>query len=569
MQSPVASDVLDGFFSSPLFGAALPLQGVPSGMLDEPDAELHFDPELTLSLLPAHQTQKETMLLNDPFASPEPATTGSMFAAHQQPALQQQQQAMEWHAQQVQMQLQLQQQAQSLSPALSQHSGYASSRSSSAGSSAGSGHSTPTLMALPSPVQLHQQPETAAAAAASVASGSAPSTPSLLDQLSCTILDGGDDKAAAAAAIKAKKERKTAKKALSTAHLALPVGADGVHSSKPYASVCGYSSGSEPRSPQVGASSSGAASPSLLEDNEPRAGDDEETRKAKLARKAELARLSRKRKKTRLTDLEAEVRRLEDELARAKRSKSEAEMHSNQLNALALAEQEQAQADLVAKHKFAEVIAAMTHAVHSGVVSKQEQEQLRQAQLSSRPSLTGSDASNVSAKPTPLTPLIDAFMMQYGAHANNCMQHLQALAEHHVKPLRTFDFLQTLMQQQQQAQESSSSWSSLLCSELSLGASSREVGELSCFRTSLASQHAFDGDIARALTKLRVLFAKRATQQTKNLSRIRAIFSEAQFAKFVEWAHRQTPMDQQQHAAAAAAAAMPAADNEPIAIKIE
>ena len=93
-------------------------------------------------------------------------------------------------------------------------------------------------------------------------------------------------------------------------------------------------------------------------------------------------------------------------------------------------------------------------------------------------------------------------------------------------------------------QPHAAAWSSLLCQELSLSPSSRELGELSCFRQSLATQHAFDADIARALQKLRVLFAKRATQQTKNLSRIRAIFSEAQFARFIEWSHR----PQQQHA---------------------
>jgi len=50
------------------------------------------------------------------------------------------------------------------------------------------------------------------------------------------------------------------------------------------------------------------------------------------------------------------------------------------------------------------------------------------------------------AKPTVLTPLIDAFMTHYGTQANNCMQHLSALDEHHAKPMRTFEFLQQIMQ---------------------------------------------------------------------------------------------------------------------------
>jgi hypothetical protein len=337
----------------------------------------------------------------------------------------------------------------------------------------------------------------AAVAGRCVTSTPTPSSPSLLDQLSCTIPieEGGVDKLAAPPT-KAKKERKTsAKKTTASQAAAVPTSlappmmvqqptafAHGaMHSSAPFAHPLDYSSGggSEPRSPMpigrfnnsTGASAAAAAATSsgsfgfgVAEDNEPAAGDDEETRKGKLARKAELARLSRKRKKTRLTDLEAEVRRLEEELARAKRSKRDAELHSNQLSALAFQEAELAQADAVTKHKFTQVVAAMTEAVHSGVVARHEQEQLAaqaahfsslsahshssavHAASSGRPCLTGSDASNVSAKPTVLTPLIDAFMTHYGTQANNCMQHLSALDEHHAKPMRTFEFLQQIMQ---------------------------------------------------------------------------------------------------------------------------
>lgn len=112
-----------------------------------------------------------------------------------------------------------------------------------------------------------------------------------------------------------------------------------------------------------------------------------------------------------------------------------------------------------------------------------------------------------------------------------------------------------------QGSSSSPSWSSLVSRELSLSASSRELSELDGFRTSLVGQHSFDGEIERAFTKLSALVAKRATQQSKNLNRIRSIFSEQQFIKYIEWSHRRqhNGTAAQQHKPQMAAAAPAAA----------
>ena len=77
-----------------------------------------------------------------------------------------------------------------------------------------------------------------------------------------------------------------------------------------------------------------------------------------------------------------------------------------------------------------------------------------------------------------------------------------------------------------------------MISELSLSPSCRELCELEGFRTSSVGQHNFDGEIERAFTKLAGLCQKRATQQSKNLNRIRSIFNEQQFVKYIEWSHR-------------------------------
>lgn len=94
-------------------------------------------------------------------------------------------------------------------------------------------------------------------------------------------------------------------------------------------------------------------------------------------------------------------------------------------------------------------------------------------------------------------------------------------------------------------------WSSLLGRELSLSPQSREYRELECFRTSMSSQHNFDGEIERTFAKMAQLFTKRATQHAKNLNRIRSILDEQQFCKLVEWMNRnktQPPAHLMQHA---------------------
>lgn len=84
----------------------------------------------------------------------------------------------------------------------------------------------------------------------------------------------------------------------------------------------------------------------------------------------------------------------------------------------------------------------------------------------------------------------------------------------------------------------SSPWSQLVQAELQIAPTSREFGELEGFRQSSGSQHNFDQEIERAFVKLSTLFQKRATQHGKNLNRIRSIFSEEQFVKYIEWSHR-------------------------------
>ena len=98
-----------------------------------------------------------------------------------------------------------------------------------------------------------------------------------------------------------------------------------------------------------------------------------------------------------------------------------------------------------------------------------------------------------------------------------------------------------------------------MCRELSLSSSSRELSELDGFRTSLVGQHSFDLEIDRAFSKLQSLLTKRATQQAKNLNRIRSIFSEQQFIKYIEWSHRRQHNEQEDTTVTAPTAAAAAA----------
>lgn len=460
-------ECLDGFFaSSPLFGAHSPHGGNSSlgSLADDSSADHNFDAQLMFahSNQLGHQQHKPELLLqsqehtavHSPVAPPELNLCDSfhpLTAAHAPYPPQQ----MLWQPAPMTVSTHV--------PIIEQPVHYASSRASS-GSNA-SGHSTPTLVAASSPTPTGHKP-------------------SLLDQLSCHVPDvaaGANSVLFAPVTSKAKREKRvTIKKESKTAAAAtpttsaaaaaatamaeknlptfvasshhmhlmapqqpqhLPLYAPLMHSSASFVSAS--SSSSSPSSaPSRALSTSPAVSMDDDSNNEPSPNDDDATKKLKLARKAELARLSRKRKKTRLTDLEAEVRHLEVELEKCKKSKLDAQEASHQA---AMAHQAHLAADALTEQKMNAVISAMTAAVHHGMTMTPSP--VVSPSVSHRaPVLTGADAPS-RAGPTALTPLIDEFMAQYNESAHNCTQHLSTLQEHHIKPLRTFEFLNALMKQ--------------------------------------------------------------------------------------------------------------------------
>ena len=504
MESPSPACLDGGFFfpSSPLFGAQqhhnqLELDSPHSGSSSDADAAEHdfVADMLFVQQPPVMHLQNQHQHKNNTAGQ----FNNQLLTEPQQYQQHQQHQHFDWHqASESALPIQLpslhhleqQQQLPQQPPQLPHEAHSYSSGRSSSGSS---GHSTPTLVASTSPThdQVQQQypqhhpqhqhsSSTASVSSGASASSSAP--PSLLDQLSCTIpaasMDGLFAPGTSGSATKPKRKSAKTEKAPSANgsvatlspqpsqqqhhlqqhhqhHHSLPVfvGAPASlhmdslsvphHLTVPMHSSSSYASSPSSLSPRAYSPCPSSNSPNgggmLVENNEPHPLDDEETKKRKLARKAELARLSRKRKKTRLTDLEAEVRRLEDELARAKKSRFDRDQAAAAAEAGAAASSSAA-TDSVSKHKMSQVISAMSAAVHNGL-----------ARCTSTPTnqrgpvLTGSDASR--GQPSALTPLIEEFMVQYNSQASNCSQHLVTLQEHHLKPLRTFDFLAALMKQ--------------------------------------------------------------------------------------------------------------------------
>lgn len=293
------------------------------------------------------------------------------------------------------------------------------------------------------------------------------------------------------------------------------------------------------------------------ENNEPSLGDSASTKRRKLSRKAELARLARKRKKTRLGDLEAEVARLEQELSNVKRARTTSIDGRTGTGTTTTARPMMDDADESNAVRMRTVVSRMVDFVHSDADAADANLSVRVAprgpfvqfgRATTTAALTGSDSISRST-PSNLTPIIDEYMVAYNGMQGSCARHMDQLQTHHIKPMRTFEFIAWLMQQTHDS--SASVWSSLLCGELDLNPSSREFLELECFRTSIASQHNFDAELERAFGKMAALVAKRATQQSKNLNRVRSILDEKQFVKMVEWMSREQggrKRDQREHA---------------------
>lgn len=463
---------MDSFFfpSSPLFAhqsAPHALVSEEQSVYGEPDL-LFLQPEPTIEKhMPVqmmhHQHHHQQQMNNGMIYPPQ-------FVAHQQPQQQQQVGAygmpsnsravseFDWNrldASQIPQQEVIAHQPPHMQhPHTHQQHVFDAHSASSSCSETESGHSTPTFVPAESPVQMPvaaQTQQTEAPYTPVVIAPPPPATvrtPSLLEQFNCTIPEIMDTTGADRTTVKVKRERASGKRATAAAAASkkekekpLPVFVSTTQTTvsahhqapSPSAASGGYTSDSS--HPSLDSHPLSVECDESVENNEPSLGDDEDTKRRKLSRKAELARLARKRKKTRLGDLEAEVARLEEELARVKRGR--VERHTN-LDAL--------EPDLANAAKMEKSVGNMVAAVHTGLVARTAQQASGAAGAHRSPSLTGSDAVSRSS-PTPLTPLIDEFMVAYNAQQVACAKHLEHMQAHHLKPMRTFEFLSWLMKQ--------------------------------------------------------------------------------------------------------------------------
>lgn len=215
--------------------------------------------------------------------------------------------------------------------------------------------------------------------------------------------------------------------------------------------------------------------------------DESDCKQRKLARKAELARLARKRKKCRLLDLEAQVESLQNELKLLKQENAQINLNNQNNNS--------------AKENVNLAINNLININNNDKIylSRGIEKLIETQRLLENESFIG--LRNVKNSLIPILPL---------------------------------QFLSWIMNQNDNILcDETGLWFSLWRNELNC--SPQQEIQLKSLRLTIRKQQKFAIETEKAFKKLDAAANKYFHQQTENLERIRAILDETQLAKYVTW----------------------------------
>lgn len=264
---------------------------------------------------------------------------------------------------------------------------------------------------------------------------------------------------------------------------------------------------------------------------------EQDVKKYRLARKAELARMSRKRKKMRMNDLEDEVDRLKDELERAHKRIKVAEdklCEAQQQQQLLQQQQQAAPAPAVSAPAAAPPIQAFSSNLpFSPMMLEEENRSLHSAirnALYRRPSNNNDNGSEEEVK---IPAMVDNLVNVFKKQNMNALSQLTTMRDHMeiALPLR---FLEWAMHQSDKFfNDPSGLWASLCHREIGLSASQLE--RLMSLRCEMQSQRSSASDVEMAYNQFKSCMETHLSQAETNLARVVDIFSPEQLAKFFSW----------------------------------
>jgi len=267
---------------------------------------------------------------------------------------------------------------------------------------------------------------------------------------------------------------------------------------------------------------------------------EQDVKKQRLARKAELARMSRKRKKMRLTDLEEEVERLKDELERAtKRFKSSEEK-------LIDAQQQVAAANAVAAARPVVTSESQSTCAALDEQSKQLHQAIRHvlmhqaSQRSGMNSRSDADVKMQQASSSMLPALVADLIGVMKKKSALIGSQVGQVKDQMELPL-ALRFLEWAMNQTDRFfADPSGLWSSLCHREI--GLTPEQLERMMNLRQEMQTQRSSSADVQMAYNQFQSCLQAHLDQGESNLGRVLDILSPEQLAKFFAWVDQYGPI---------------------------
>lgn len=270
--------------------------------------------------------------------------------------------------------------------------------------------------------------------------------------------------------------------------------------------------------------------------------EEQDLKKKRLARKAELARMSRKRKKTRLADLEVEVDQLHDELERLRKQHKQDQEHlERQAQQLAMAQAASANAEARAQASIEQAM-QQAHAQSQALAQAQAQVQAQVlAQVEAGVKKEKENPNQPEAREAELAQFVDKVVTVIQSREQAAQAPSNGALDDVLEPRIPLKFLQWAMSHPDKFfADPSGLWHSLF--HVDLSCNPNQMADLLTLRDPIKRQVALWSELENEHKKYAGLMKEFITLAAGNLDKLRAVLTPAQYAQYLAWVERFGPI---------------------------
>jgi len=246
-------------------------------------------------------------------------------------------------------------------------------------------------------------------------------------------------------------------------------------------------------------------------------------KKQRLARKAELARMSRKRKKTRLTELEGEVAQLKEELERERKQRKIAAD-----NLVAVQSQLRVNQALAAEQDLSTALSDTALMEEN----KQLHESLRKV-MGAAPTAANATAGAQQMYQAEVQRLVTDLVQVVNRKQSNTVQQVRPLQKQLTATLQLRFIEWALSQKEAFYADQSGLWNSLFVREV--GLSQDQLSSIILLRQAIQQQKQIAAEMQSSFVKFNAAVAAYAQHSSANVDKFVSMFTPEQLAKFFAW----------------------------------